>query len=326
MRVLVTGGAGFIGSNLVDRLVRDGHEVAVVDDLSSGCLDNLAGALASGRVRHYQIDLTAPDLPATLAAVRPQVVHHLAAQIDVRRSVADPVEDARVNVLGSLRLARAALDVGCRRLVFAASGGSAYGEPDPDDIPVTEDHPELTSNPYGIAKRSVEDYLDGFRALYGLEPVSLRLANVYGPRQDPHGEAGVVAVFCDRLLAGRPVTVYGDGTQTRDYVYVGDVVEAFAAAADSADAVGTRVNIGTGVETSVMELYAMLRGVTGFGPDPEFAPARAGELARIALDPRLAARLLGWRPRTTLTEGLARTWAWAVQKAHAQAGERGSLR
>jgi UDP-glucose 4-epimerase len=315
--ILVTGGAGFIGSNLVDRLARDGHEVAVVDDLSSGRLDNLAGALASGRVRHYQVDVTGPDLAQTVAAVRPQVVHHLAAQIDVRRSVADPVEDARVNVLGSLQLARAALEVGCRRLVFAASGGTAYGEPDHGAIPVTEDHPELTSNPYGIAKRSVEDYLDGFRAVYGLEPVSLRLANVYGPRQDPHGEAGVVAIFCDRLLAGKPVTVYGDGMQTRDYVHVDDVVEAFVAAADRADAVGARLNIGTGVETSVLGLYAALKAVTGFGPDPEFAQARTGELARIAFDPGLAMRLLGWRPRIGVSEGLARTWKWALRELHA---------
>jgi UDP-glucose 4-epimerase len=259
--ILVTGSAGFIGSNLVDRLARDGHEVAVVDDLSSGRLDNLAGALASGRVRHYQVDVTGPDLAQTVAAVRPQVVHHLAAQIDVRRSVADPVEDARVNVLGSLQLARAALEVGCRRLVFAASGGTAYGEPDHGAIPVTEDHPELTSNPYGIAKRSVEDYLDGFR--------------------------------------------------------VDDVVEAFVAAADRADAVGARLNIGTGVETSVLGLYAALKAVTGFGPDPEFAQARTGELARIAFDPGLAMCLLGWRPRIGVSEGLARTWKWALRELHA---------
>lgn len=184
--------------------------------------------------------------------------------------------------------------------------------------PAAEDHPELASNPYGIVKRSVEDYLDGFRAAYGLEPVNLRLANVYGPRQDPHGKAGVAAVFSDRLLAGKPVTVYGDGTQTRDDAYVGDVVEAFVAAADRAEAVGARLNIGTGVETSVLELHAALKRVTGFGPEPELAPARAGELARIVLDPSLATRLLGWRPRTSLAEGLARTWEWAFQKAQAE--------
>jgi UDP-glucose 4-epimerase len=251
-----------------------------------------------------------------LAEARPEVVFHLAAQIDVRRSVADPVADARTNVLGSVALAKAAGDNGVRRLVFAGSGGTAYGEPDPADLPVDEDYPPRPTSPYGVAKRSVEDYLVTFTELYGLETVSLRLGNVYGPRQDPHGEAGVVAIFCTRLLTGEPVVVYGDGTQTRDYVYVDDVVEAFLAAAAGPQVVGRRLNVGTGVETSVLELYATLREVTGFGPEPTFAPARAGEMQRIGLDVRRAKELLGWRALVDLRTGMERTWAWAFQQVN----------
>jgi UDP-glucose 4-epimerase len=317
MRALVTGGAGFIGSTLVDRLVSEGHEVVVLDDLSTGSLENLADALATGKVEHVEADLAAPDLAGVVAEARPEVVFHLAAQADVRRSVADPVADARVNVLGSVALAKAAVDQGIRRLVFAASGGTAYGEPDPADLPVDEDYPAGATNPYGVAKRTVEDYLTSFGDLYGLEAVSLRLGNVYGPRQDPHGEAGVVAIFCSRLLEGEPVLVFGDGTQTRDYVYVDDVVAAFLAAARESRAVGHRLNIATGVETSVLELYAALREVTGFGPEPTFAPARTGELQRIGVDVRRAKEVLGWRATVDLPTGLARTWAWAFQLINA---------
>jgi UDP-glucose 4-epimerase len=317
MRALVTGGAGFIGSTLVDRLVSEGHEVVVLDDLSTGSLENLADALATGKVEHVEADLAGPDLAGVVAEARPEVVFHLAAQADVRRSVADPVADARVNVLGSVALAKAAVEQGAGRLVFAASGGTAYGEPDPADLPVDEDYPPGATNPYGVAKRTVEDYLTSFGDLYGLEAVSLRLGNVYGPRQDPHGEAGVVAIFCSRLLEGEPVLVFGDGTQTRDYVYVDDVVAAFLAAAREPRAVGHRLNIATGVETSVLELYAALREVTGFGPEPTFAPARTGELQRIGVDVRRAKEVLGWRATVDLPTGLARTWAWAFQLINA---------
>jgi UDP-glucose 4-epimerase len=317
MRALVTGGAGFIGSTLVDRLVSEGHEVVVLDDLSTGRLENLTDALAMGTVEHIEADLAGPDLAGVVAESQPEVVFHLAAQADVRRSVADPVADARVNVLGSVALAKAAVDQGARRLVFAASGGTAYGEPDPADLPVDEDYPPGATNPYGVAKRTVEDYLTSFGDLYGLEAVSLRLGNVYGPRQDPHGEAGVVAIFCSRLLEGEPVLVFGDGTQTRDYVYVDDVVEAFLAAARKPRAVGHRLNIATGVETSVLGLYAALREVTGFGPEPTFAPARTGELQRIGVDVRRAKEVLGWRATVDLPTGLARTWAWAFQQINA---------
>ena len=317
MRTLVTGGAGFIGSALVDRLVHDGHEVAVVDDTSTGRLENLADAFASGRVHHSGVDVAGPQLAAAVAEARPEVVYHLAAQIDVRRSVADPVGDARVNVLGTIQVARAALQAGCRRLVFASSGGTVYGEPDPSALPVDERHPEDVTNPYGVAKRSAEDYLASLAELHGLEPVSLRLGNVYGPRQDPHGEAGVVAIFCNRLLQDEPVTIFGDGRQTRDYVYVEDTVDAFVAAGEQPGAAGARLNVATGVETSVLELYAALREVAGFGEEPTFAPPRTGELARIALDCAEAERVLGWRPKVDLAAGIARTWAWFFQEVNA---------
>ncbi len=320
MRTLVTGGAGFIGSTLVDRLVHDGHDVTVVDDLSTGRLENLADALASGRVHLAEADVAGPELAGVVAAARPQVAYHLAAQIDVRRSVADPAFDARVNVLGTIQVARAALEAGCRRLVFASSGGTVYGEPDPAELPVDETCRPRVTNPYGVSKRAAEDYLSSFAGVYGLEPVSLRLANVYGPRQDPHGEAGVVAIFCNRLLDDQPVTVYGDGLQTRDYVFVDDVVDAFAAAGERQGLeglAGARLNIGTGVASSVLDVYGELRAVTGFGPEPTFAPARAGELLAIALDSAAAGRLLGWRPRFDLKAGLERTWAWAFQEVNA---------
>ncbi len=317
MRMLVTGGAGFIGSTLVDRLVHDGHDVVVVDDLSTGRLENLADALASGRVHLVETDVAGPELAAVVAEARPQVVHHLAAQIDVRRSVADPAFDARVNVLGTIQVARAALRAGCRRLVFASSGGTVYGAPDAAELPVDETYRPRVTNPYGVSKRAAEDYLTSFAGLYGLEPVSLRLANVYGPRQDPHGEAGVVAIFCSRLLDDQPVTVYGDGLQTRDYLFVDDAVDAFAAAGQQQGLAGGTLNIGTGVASSVLDVYGELRGVTGFGPEPTFAPPRPGELPAIALACAEAERLLGWRPRLGLKAGLERTWAWAFQEVNA---------
>jgi UDP-glucose 4-epimerase len=313
MRAVVTGGAGFIGSTLVDRLVDQGTSVLVIDDLGSGRVENLQDAISTGLVELERLDVAGEDTEQAIEAARPDVVYHLAAQMDVRRSVEDPFEDARVNVLGSIRVARATAASGCRRLVFAASGGTAYGEPDPSELPVDERAPARVTNPYGVAKRTVEDYLGTFHELWGLEGVSLRLANVYGPRQNPHGEAGVVAIFCARLRAGQPVTIFGTGAQTRDYVYVDDVVTGFLAAASApADAVARqRLNIGTGVETSVVELYQALRQAAGTGAEPQFAPPRAGELQRVSLDANLAGRVLGWLPKVDLGEGLARTWEWA---------------
>ena len=317
MRTLVTGGAGFIGSALVDRLVQGGHEVVVADDLSTGKVENLADALTSGRVHLAQVDVSGPDLAGVVAEARPEVVYHLAAQIDVRRSVAEPVLDARVNVLGTIQAARAALEAGCRRLLFASSGGTVYGEPDPSELPIDESYPPRVTNPYGVSKRAAEDYLDSLASLHGLEPVSLRLGNIYGPRQDPHGEAGVVAIFCDRLLSDQPVTVFGDGRQTRDYLFVDDAVDAFVAAGGAEGAAGAKLNIGTGTQTSVLELYDALRTVTGFGPEPTFVPPRTGELQAIALDCARAEQVLGWRPRLDLKGGLERTWEWAFQEVNA---------
>jgi UDP-glucose 4-epimerase len=255
MRALVTGGAGFIGSNLVDRLLAEGHTVEVVDNLSTGSLANLADARAAklGRLTFHQLDVRSPDLAELMNRCRPEVVFHLAAQADVRVSVADPIFDADVNVIGSLRVLEGARSSGAQKVVFASSGGTIYGDPDPSNLPVKESHPQKPISPYGVAKKVVSDYLYAYRELHNLEFTSLALANVYGPRQDPHGEAGVVAIFAGRLLAGKPCTVYGDGRQTRDFVYVDDVVDAFARAAERGG--GLVLNVGTGSETSVNRLY-----------------------------------------------------------------------
>ncbi|CAN5732894.1 UDP-glucose 4-epimerase [soil metagenome] len=255
MRALVTGGAGFIGSTLVDRLLAEGHAVDVVDNLSTGSLANLADARADRRheLSVHQLDIRSPELVDLLVRRRPEVVFHLAAQADVRVSVARPVFDAEVNVVGSLNVLEGARAAGARKVVFASSGGTIYGDPDPADLPVTEAHPQQPVSPYGVAKKVVGDYLHAYRVLHGLEFTALALANVYGPRQDPHGEAGVVAIFAGKLLAGEPCTIFGDGSQTRDFVYVDDVVDAFVRAASRGT--GVLCNIGTATETSVLHLY-----------------------------------------------------------------------
>jgi len=236
MRTLVTGGAGFIGSTLVDRLLVEGHEVDVIDDLSTGSLANLAHARGSaGRsLTIHQVDITAPAVVELVARRRPELVFHLAAQADVRVSVARPVFDAETNIIGSLNVLEGARRAEAERVVFAASGGTLYGEPSPEDLPVREAHPHQPLSPYGVAKKAVLDYLVAYRELHALEFSALALANVYGPRQDPHGEAGVVAIFAQRLLASEPVTIFGDGDQTRDFVFVDDVVDAFVRAASRA--------------------------------------------------------------------------------------------
>jgi UDP-glucose 4-epimerase len=310
MRALVTGGAGFIGSTLVDRLLAEGHAVEVVDDLSSGRLANLADARANRdhSFSFHQMDICDPSVADLIERRRPEVVFHLAAQIDVRVSVDDPVRDARTNVLGSLYVLDGARRAGTRKLVFASSGGTIYGEVDPDDLPVTEAHPQRPVSPYGVSKKVVTDYLHVYRELHQLEYTSLALANVYGPRQDPHGEAGVVAIFAGRLLAGEPCRIFGDGEQTRDYVYVDDVADAFVRAADRGS--GLVCNIGTGLETSVNELYRAMADNSGVSDKAEYAPARQGELARSALDPSRAGLHLGWSPFTSLEQGTAATLEW----------------
>jgi UDP-glucose 4-epimerase len=293
-RVLVTGGAGFIGSNLVDALLARGHEVTVLDDLSAGGLHNLVGALNRGATL---IDGGVGDPAAVARAMRPapDTVFHLAAQIDVRRAVSDPAHDATVNLLGTIALLEGACAAGVRRLVLASTGGAIYG--DAETIPTPETAAPRPLSPYAASKEAAERYCELYSRLKGIEAFVLRLANVYGPRQDPRGEAGVVALFCAATQG--VATIYGDGGQTRDFVYVGDVVEAFVAAGD-ADRNGL-CNVATGRETSVLELAAAL------DLEPSFMPERAGEVRRSCLDPTRARTVLGWSARTTLDEGLALT-------------------
>ncbi|HLH76480.1 MAG TPA: NAD-dependent epimerase/dehydratase family protein [Candidatus Binataceae bacterium] len=299
MAILVTGGAGFIGSHTVDALVARGEEVAVLDNLSSGKRANL-----NPRARFYHADLREPAALATvLERERPAVIFHFAAQMDVRRSVADPAFDAQVNLVGMLHLMEAARGQGLKRIIFSSTGGAIYGEQ--LRFPCDETHPCRPLSPYGIAKLATEHYLEFYRLEYGIDFTALRYANVYGPRQDPHGEAGVVAIFCGRLLAGLPCTIYGDGAQTRDYVYVGDIVRANLAALDHS-ASGS-FNVGTAVETDVNGLYAMAAAIVRSSAVALRAPARPGEQRRSVIDAGRARRELGWEPQTSLAEGLRQT-------------------
>ena len=297
MRAVVTGGAGFIGSTLVDTLLARGDEVHVVDDLSSGRREQVA----EGATLHVR-DIREP-LAETFAEARPDVVFHLAAQVDVRVSVADPAADARTNVIGTVNVLEAARAHDAQ-VVFSSTGGAIYGE---CDAPALEDDARLPVSPYGTSKLAGEEYLASWNRLYGSRHVALRLGNVYGPRQDPHGEAGVVAIFLSRIRDGKPATIFGDGRQTRDYVAASDVVRALAAAV-GAD--GGIFNVGTGVETSVLELWQACREATGVEAEVVHDPPRLGELQRSVLDPGRAGHELGWRPEVALPEGLRRTWEW----------------
>ena len=305
MEALVTGGAGFIGSHLVDALVKRGDRVVVIDDLSTGRRENLDQAIDKGALLLEAEITDQAAVTDAFEAHRPELVFHLAAQIDVRRSVSEPVFDLGVNVAGTLNLLEAARRTQARRLLLASTGGAIYGEGTGRPLPLDEQAECRPDAPYGQSKYAAEGYLALYSRLYGLSTVALRLGNVYGSRQDPLGEAGVVAIFCGALLDGGTPKVFGDGHQTRDYVYVGDVVEAFLAGAES-DAQGT-YNIGTGVETSVLELGRQLAGVCNREFDPEMVPPRPGEVQRIAIDSARAVDDLGWRPRTSLLEGLRRT-------------------
>ena len=304
MRALVTGGAGFVGSNLVDALLGRGDEVVVLDDLSTGRRANLDSALTAGALL-VEGDITDSRPIGTLFAEhRPDTVFHLAAQIDVRRSVADPAFDLSVNVAGTINLLEGAREAGARFL-FASTGGAIYGEGAGRDLPLDESAACRPDAPYGQSKFAAEGYVALYRRLYGVSGAALRLGNVYGPRQDPLGEAGVVAIFSGLLLEGGQPKVFGDGRQTRDYIYVGDVVSAFLAAADS-EAAG-EFNVGTGVETSVLELGEAIAGQCETAFEPEMAPARPGEVQRIAIDSSRAAAELGWRAEADLASGLRRT-------------------
>jgi UDP-glucose 4-epimerase len=310
MRALVTGGAGFIGSALVDRLLAEGHEVDVIDDLSTGSLHNLAEARASGgkALRIHQLDIRLPEMVELAARRRPEVVFHLAAQASVPVSLAEPVFDAQVNVLGTLNVLEAARAAGAERVVFAASGGTLYGEPDLAHLPIKETMPHRPLSPYGVSKKAGIDYLVAYRELYALEFCALALANVYGPRQDPHGESGVVAIFAEHMGAGEPVTIQGDGEQTRDFVYVDDVVDAFVRAAERGG--GLVCNVGTGVESSVNDIYRGLARAAGVERPADHGPARPRDIRHSCLDRDRAAIQLGWQPWTSLDEGLAAVLAY----------------
>ena len=319
--VVITGGAGFIGSHLVERFLRERWTVHVIDNLVTGKRENL-----SAEATFHELDIRDPKAAELIASTKPDVLAHLAAQMDVRRSVEDPVYDASVNVLGTLNLLEAVRKHSPKtRVAFASTGGALYG--DNTTPPNFEDFKKDPESPYAITKLSVEYYLAYYGRVHKLDAVAMRFGNVYGPRQDPHGEAGVVAIFCGRILDGKPLTIYGDGKQTRDYVYVGDVAEALWTGATKPlppigllDARG--FNVGTGIGTSVVDMAAILLEEAGTKVDIQFAPKRPGEAQESFVDIGKAERLLGWKPRVTLREGLAQSFRWAAERQAAAAGSR----
>jgi len=316
MKAVVTGGAGFIGSTLVDRLVDQGDDILVIDDLSSGSEANLAKACGAGTgsVELEVLDVADQKTTDVISSFQPDVVFHLAAQINVTLSVKDPINDARINIIGLLRVLEGARISNARKIVFTSSG-AIYGEVSESQLPLSENTSRQPLSPYGVTKLAGAIYLDAYRAMHGLSGTTLALANVYGPRQDPHGEAGVVAIFARRLLAGRTCVVYGSGEQTRDFVFVGDVADAFIRAGDTVD--GGLFNIGTSVETSVNELYRSMSTLAQGPVEPERQDERTGEILRSALDSTLAGQQLGWSPTTTLENGLSQTLDWFAENAPA---------
>jgi UDP-glucose 4-epimerase len=307
--VLVTGGAGFIGSHLADRLLAEGNRVISVDDLSTGRIANLAEARGYGKeFTFFNMDVRAQGLAPLFQRHRPEVVFHLAAQAGVRPSLTDPVRDASINIMGTLNVLECSVKSGARKIIYAASGGTIYGEP--RRLPAKESTAQASHplSPYGVSKKVVLDYLGFYQRYRGLDFTALALGNVYGPRQDPSGEAGVVGIFAAKMLSNEQVTIFGDGNQTRDYVFVDDVVHAFVQATSRGS--GKLVNIGTGLEVSVNGLYRMLAGIIGYERPPEFGPLPAGELRRIALDISSAPNAVAWKPWTHLEDGLAETVAY----------------
>lgn len=311
MRILVTGGAGFIGSHVAALLLEEGHEVAVLDNLSTGHRTNVpAGA------HFYSGDIQEEGLASILADFRPEVVSHHAAQMSVRVSIQRPQFDAAVNVGGSVRLLECALKVGVRKIIYASTGGAVYGEP--RYLPCDEAHPIAPLCHYGISKHTVEHYLELYSHLYGLDYTALRYPNVYGPRQDPEGEAGVIAIFSRQMLRDQPVTIYGDGCQERDFISVADVARATLAALDRGER--SIINIGSGIGTSVRMIFDHLAQLTGYTRPADFQPARLGEVNRIYLSGDRARQLLGWTPTIPLREGLAETVAWVDEQLALEAG------
>lgn len=311
MKALVTGGAGFIGSTLVDRLLAEGHQVDVIDDLSSGSLANLASArsIGEGNLKIHTLDIRSPDVITVIERRQPEVIFHLAAQMDVRVSVKDPVFDASVNIIGTLNILEGARTAGTRKIVFVSSGGTIYGNVGPEDLPLRESHPQRPLSPYAISKKAVNDYLFAYRELYELDFTTLAFGNIYGPRQNPHGEAGVVAIFAGLMLDGRQCTIYGDGSQTRDYLYVDDAVDSLVRAGGDRGG-GLLCNVGTGVETSVLQVHDAVAHGVGVDAAPMHVAERTGELQRVALDPGRAAMQLGWQPWTSFQDGVDQTVAW----------------
>lgn len=305
MKVLLTGGAGFIGSWVAEALIADGNEIFIIDDLSTGKIQNIPRD-----ANFAKADIKDRDrVEKIFNDFKPDVINHHAAQMNVRNSVEDPIFDAQVNILGTINLLELSIRHEIKKFMFASTGGAIYGEP--EVIPCVEDTLPVPISPYGISKYAVEKYLNYYRVVHGLSHVVLRYSNVYGPRQNPHGEAGVVAIFCDRIKHGNPCEVFGDGRQTRDYIYVEDVARANILSLNAEDVI---LNIGTAIETSVNDIVSELKRVTNRDLQVVYSPRRSGEVDRIALEINRAEELLGWRPHVTLEDGLSKTWEWFSSK------------
>ena len=318
MKILVTGGAGFIGSNVVDRFIEEGHDVVVVDNLSSGRLENI-----NKKARFHNIDIRDENLREIFRQERPDVVDHHAAQIDVRKAVADPRYDAEVNILGTLNLIEACREFEVKKFIYISTGGAVYGDPDPDRLPADESTAVNPLSPYGITKHTVEHYLFTYRANFGMNYTVLRYPNVYGPRQDPHGEAGVVAIFSLQMLTGVQPMIFGDGSKTRDYLYVGDVVEANRIALEKGD--GEIFNLGWGKEISDFQIFDAVRTALGVDVEPKYADFRPGEVERISLDAAKAKAGLGWEPKVPLEEGARLATEYYKQRVAAEADPKSLL-
>ena len=314
MRVVVTGGAGFIGSALVDQLVKRGDQVLVIDNFSAGSEKNLEEAknASAKELVIENCDIRNIETTKLITDYGPSVIFHLAAQVDVRASVEDPLNDLETNLVGLIRVLEGGRKAETTKIVLASSGGTIYGEPDAKQLPLNEDSPWNPLSPYGVSKLAGGLYVNAYSSLYGLRGTTLALANVYGPRQDPHGEAGVVAIFAGKLLNRELCTIYGTGMQTRDFVFVDDVAAAFVASIESGD--GKLLNIGTGTETSIQYLYEEMALASGIESAPEKGAERSGEIERSALDPSLAEEILGWSPQTSLRDGIHSTLEWFKSK------------